>query len=54
MVLMLNSNSVTIIMPQQPPFFQHSRSTTKMKEGLKLDDSAKYATSWSVDDASIT
>ncbi|KAL8107812.1 hypothetical protein AgCh_024280 [Apium graveolens] len=53
-VLMLHSNSVTIIMPQQPPFFQHSRSITKMKEGLKSDDSTKYATSWSVDDASIT
>lgn len=53
-VLMLNSNSVTIIMPQQPPFFQHSRSTSMMKDQLKSDDSKKYTTSWSVDDESIT
>ncbi|XP_017254222.2 cysteine-rich receptor-like protein kinase 10 [Daucus carota subsp. sativus] len=53
-VLMLNSNSVTIIMPQQPPFFQHSRSTSVMKDQLKSDDSKKYTTSWSVDDESIT
>ncbi|KAK1368439.1 cysteine-rich receptor-like protein kinase 10 [Heracleum sosnowskyi] len=54
-ILMLNSHSVTIIMPQEPPFFQNSRSRSKIKEGLKSDHlTTKYTASWSVDDASIT
>lgn len=53
-ILMLNSHSVTIIMPQEPPFFHNSRSRSKIKEGLKSDPLTKSTTSCSVDDASIT
>lgn len=53
-VLMLNSYSVTLSMPQQPPFFVHSRRGPKTIKRSKSDSFTNGAKSWSVDDASIT
>nr|XP_017254221.1 PREDICTED: cysteine-rich receptor-like protein kinase 10 [Daucus carota subsp. sativus] len=50
---MLNSHLVTMTMPQQPPFLQNSRRCSLI-QGLESDSSRKFATSCSVDEASIT
>ncbi|KAL7213339.1 hypothetical protein ACSBR2_015955 [Camellia fascicularis] len=53
MVLMLNSYSVTLTIPQQPAFFARSK-TESMPKSLDLDQSANKSISWSVNEASIT
>ena len=54
-VLMLNSFSVTLPLPQQPAFFLHSRSEPTMPmKGLESDKSTTKSMQWSVDEESIT
>ncbi|KAI7999677.1 Cysteine-rich receptor-like protein kinase 25 [Camellia lanceoleosa] len=52
-VLMLNSYSVTLSVPQQPAFFARSKSES-MPKSLDLDQSANKSIPWSVNEASIT
>ena len=52
-VTMLNSDSVTLPVPQQPAFFIPSETDMPMK-GLEFDQSASKAMSVSVNEASIT
>ena len=55
-VLMLNCYSVTLPLPQQPAFFQGSRTDMNMyiTKGTDSDKSTSKSMPWSVDDASIT
>ncbi|KAL0012672.1 hypothetical protein SO802_007780 [Lithocarpus litseifolius] len=54
-VLMLNSNSVTLPSPQKPPFLLHSRTEPNMPSiEVKSDKSASASVQWSVNEASIT
>ncbi|XP_002518555.2 cysteine-rich receptor-like protein kinase 10 [Ricinus communis] len=54
-VLMLNSFSVTLPVPQQPAFFIHSRSQPTMPmKGLELDKSTPKSMQLSVDQEPIT
>ncbi|KAK3188265.1 hypothetical protein Dsin_027826 [Dipteronia sinensis] len=55
-VLMLNSYSVTLPLPQQPAFFHGSRTDMNMyiTKGTDSDKSTSKSMPWSVDDASIT
>ncbi|KAK2644379.1 hypothetical protein Ddye_019574 [Dipteronia dyeriana] len=55
-ILMLNSYSVTLPLPQQPAFFLGSRTDMNMyiTKGTDSDKSASKSMPWSVDDASIT
>ncbi|KAF8029828.1 hypothetical protein BT93_E2298 [Corymbia citriodora subsp. variegata] len=52
-VLMLNSNSVSLALPQQPAFFLQSSMETPMKE-LESDQSASKSTPLSVNEMSTT
>ncbi|KAF3451653.1 hypothetical protein FNV43_RR07749 [Rhamnella rubrinervis] len=52
-VMMLNSYSVTLPVPQQPAFFIPTETDMQMK-GLEFDQSASQAISVSVNEASIT
>ncbi|KAL7213356.1 hypothetical protein ACSBR2_015970 [Camellia fascicularis] len=52
-VLMLNSYSVTLSVPQQPAFFAGSKPESMLKS-LDLDQSANKSIPWSVNEASIT
>ncbi|KAK3188250.1 hypothetical protein Dsin_027811 [Dipteronia sinensis] len=57
LVLMLNSYSFTLPLPQRPAFFLGSRTELSMQMIKGTDDSEKSTTTsmpWSVDDASIT
>ena len=52
-ILMLNSNSVTLSSPQRPAFFLQSRTEQNVLE-LELDQSKGKSILLSVDEASIT
>ncbi|KAL3740610.1 hypothetical protein ACJRO7_021828 [Eucalyptus globulus] len=52
-VLMLNSYSVSLALPQQPAFFLRSRTETSMKE-LESDQSASRSTPVSINEMSVT
>ncbi|CAL5408502.1 unnamed protein product [Camellia sinensis] len=53
-VVMLNSYSVTLSIPQQPAFFACSRTKSKTGQGLESDQSTSKSISWSVNKTSIT
>ncbi|KAK9265383.1 hypothetical protein L1049_007345 [Liquidambar formosana] len=54
-VLMLNSFSVSLQLPQQPAFFAQSRTGLDMPmKGLESDQSTSKSMPWSVNEASIT
>lgn len=53
-LMMLNSYSVTMALPQQPPFLVHSTTHSKTIEGFKSDQSTSISIPWSVDEDSIT
>ncbi|KAK2644370.1 hypothetical protein Ddye_019565 [Dipteronia dyeriana] len=55
-VLMLNSYSVTLPLPQQPAFFYCTRTdlSKPITVGTDSDQSQNKSVSWSVDDSSIT
>ncbi|XP_022720578.1 cysteine-rich receptor-like protein kinase 10 isoform X2 [Durio zibethinus] len=54
-VLMLNSYSVTLPLPNQPAFFLHSRTEGSMPNmGLESDQSTNQSMPWSINEASIT
>ncbi|TXG47135.1 hypothetical protein EZV62_026429 [Acer yangbiense] len=55
-VLMLNSYSVTLPLPQQPAFFYGTRTdlNKQITIGTDSDQSKSKSVSWSVDDSSIT
>ncbi|CAL5410951.1 unnamed protein product [Camellia sinensis] len=53
-VVMLNSYSVTLSIPQQPAFFACSRTESKTGQGLESDQSTAKSISWSVNETSIT
>ncbi|GMP75226.1 hypothetical protein CsSME_00032394 [Camellia sinensis var. sinensis] len=53
-VVMLNSYSVTLSIPQQPAFFARSRTESKTGQGLESDQSTAKSISWSVNETSIT
>ncbi|KAF8030665.1 hypothetical protein BT93_E2949 [Corymbia citriodora subsp. variegata] len=52
-VLMLNSYSVSLALPQQPAFFLRSRTEASMKE-LESDQSASKSTPVSINEMSVT
>lgn len=55
-VLMLNSYSVTLPLPQRPAFFRGSRADMDMynTKGTESDQSTSKSMPWSIDEASIT
>ncbi|GMP75204.1 hypothetical protein CsSME_00032378 [Camellia sinensis var. sinensis] len=53
-VVMLNSYSVTLSIPQQLVFFARSRTESKTGQGIELDQSTSKSISWSVNETSIT
>lgn len=54
-LLMLNSYSATLPVPQEPAFFLHGASRRSFTlNGLESDQSARKTVSCSVDEASIT
>ncbi|WJX14814.1 hypothetical protein P8452_05024 [Trifolium repens] len=52
--LMLNSYSVTMSLPQQPPSFLRGRTPDRIKQGLDSDQSTTCSIPWSVNEVSIT
>ncbi|KAK7343553.1 hypothetical protein VNO77_12366 [Canavalia gladiata] len=52
--LMLNSYSVTLSMPRQPPSFLHGRTPNRLKHGLDSDQFTSCSIPGSVNDVSIT
>ncbi|OMO64894.1 hypothetical protein COLO4_31706 [Corchorus olitorius] len=54
-VLMLNSYSVTLPMPNEPAFFFHSKTEGRMPgKGLESDQSTSQSMPWSINEVSIT
>ncbi|GMP75203.1 hypothetical protein CsSME_00032377 [Camellia sinensis var. sinensis] len=53
-VVMLNSYSVNLSIPQQPAFFDCSRTKQKPRRDLESDQSTSKPISWSVNEISIT
>lgn len=53
-VLMLDSYSVTLQVPNQPAFYINSRTEPNMPKGLKIDQSTTNSTSKSVNDMSVS
>ncbi|OMO64901.1 hypothetical protein COLO4_31714 [Corchorus olitorius] len=54
-VLMLNSYSVSLPMPNEPAFYLHSRTEGRMPgKGLESDQSTSQSMPWSVNEASIS
>ncbi|KAM7465174.1 hypothetical protein LguiB_012736 [Lonicera macranthoides] len=53
-VLMLGSYTVSLPLPEQPPFFFRSRTESHAPKGLELDQSTGKSATVSVDEASIT
>ncbi|XP_050885887.1 cysteine-rich receptor-like protein kinase 44 isoform X3 [Lathyrus oleraceus] len=52
--LMLNSYSVTLSLPRQPPSFFRGRTPDRIKQGFNSDQSTTGSIPWSVNDVSIT
>ncbi|KAJ1376488.1 Serine-threonine/tyrosine-protein kinase, catalytic domain [Sesbania bispinosa] len=52
--LMLNSYSVTLSLPRQPPSFLRGRTPDKLKQGVDSDQSTSCSIPWSVNEVSIT
>jgi len=52
-VLMLDSNTVTLAVPQQPAFFKTTADSNFTRD-VGSDQSTSKSTPWSVNDASIT
>ena len=54
-VLMLNSYSVTLPLPNQPAFFIHSKTEGMIpNKGLESDQSTSRSMPWSINQVSIT
>ncbi|CAL5410961.1 unnamed protein product [Camellia sinensis] len=53
-VVMLNSYSVNLSIPQQPAFFDCSRTKQKPRRDIESDQSTSKPISWSVNEISIT
>ncbi|KAK1378490.1 cysteine-rich receptor-like protein kinase 10 [Heracleum sosnowskyi] len=51
---MLTSHSVSIALPKEPPFYNHSKSGSRLSEGFISDQPTSKSTTISVDDSSIT
>lgn len=52
--LMLNSYSVTLSLPRQPPYLMRGRTPDRIKQGLDSDQSTTCSIPWSVNEVSIT
>nr|XP_027189283.1 cysteine-rich receptor-like protein kinase 10 isoform X1 [Cicer arietinum] len=52
--LMLNSYSVTLSLPRQPPSFLRGRTPDRITQGLNSDQSSTCSIPWSVNEVSIT
>ncbi|KAF7121194.1 hypothetical protein RHSIM_Rhsim13G0159900 [Rhododendron simsii] len=53
-VLMLNSYSATLSIPQEPAFFVQTKTGANTLQGLESDQSTSKSMPWSVNEASIT
>lgn len=53
-VLMLDSNTVTLPTPKQPAFFVHSGTDSNMQKELQLDQSTTKSITMSVNEMSIS
>lgn len=53
-VLMLDSHSVTLPVPEHPTFVTKSRSESSIAKDIGSDQSSNKSTPWSVNDVSIT